>query len=226
MLGVGKMSRYLYKLIEQGEHEQQDFKFCINDSKKIAKSLVAFANTNGGRLLIGVKDNGKIAGISSDEEFYMIESAAKIYSNPAINFTTRQWHVEGKTVLEIGIEKGDKKPYFAKDENGKWLAYIRIGDENFLAHRIQIEAWKKENSTTGVCFSYSDDERLLIEYLQNNDSISFSKYMRLAQLSRKKTGDILSNFVVIDVLKIRTTNEGTTFVLNQDFDKNELEKFR
>jgi len=220
------MSRYLYKLIEQGEHEQQDFKFCINDSKKIAKSLVAFANTNGGRLLIGVKDNRKIAGISSDEEFYMIESAAKIFSKPPIDFTTQQWQVEGKTVLEIGIEKGSKKPYFAKDDNGKWLAYIRIKDENFLAHRIQIEAWKKESSPNGVWFSYSDDERLLIEYLQNNDSISFSKYMRLAQLSRKEAGDILSNFVVIDVLKIETTNEGTIFALNHDFDKSELEKFR
>lgn len=220
------MSRYLYKLIKQGEHEQQDFKFCINDSKKIAKSLVAFANTKGGRLLIGVKDNGKIAGISSDEEFYMVESAAKIFSKPAIDFITQQWQIEGKTVLEINIEQGSKKPYFAKDENGKWLAYIRIKDENFLAHRIQIEAWKKESSPNGVCFSYSNDERLLIEYLQKNDSISFSKYMRLAQLSRKKAEDILSNFVVIDVLKIETTSEGTIFVLNHDFDKNELEKFR
>ena len=125
------MSRYLYKLIEQGEHDQQDFKYCINDSKKIAKSLVAFANSKGGRLLIGVKDNGKIAGISSDEEFYMIESAAKIYSKPAIDFTTRQWQVEGKTVLEIGIEPGIEKPYFAKDENGKWLAYIHFPFSSF-----------------------------------------------------------------------------------------------
>ena len=219
------MSRYLYKLIEQGEHDQQDFKYCINDSKKIAKSLVAFANSKGGRLLIGVKDNGKIAGISSDEEFYMIESAAKIYSKPAIDFTTRQWQVEGKTVLEIGIEPGIEKPYFAKDENGKWLAYIRIDDENFLAHRIQIEAWKKQKSSKGICFSYSDDERLLIDYLQNNPAISFSKFMRLAHISQKKASEVLSNFLVIDILKINTTNDGTTFSLNEDFDKQELEKF-
>jgi predicted HTH transcriptional regulator len=49
------LAHRLYKLIEEGEHQQQDFKYCINDSKKIAKSLVAFANTDGGRLLIGVK---------------------------------------------------------------------------------------------------------------------------------------------------------------------------
>ncbi len=98
------LSYYLYKLIEEGEHQRQDFKYCINDSKKIAKSLVAFANTDGGRLLIGVKDNGKIAGISTDEEFYMVEAAAKIYSNPPIDFSTKQWQIEGKTVLEITID--------------------------------------------------------------------------------------------------------------------------
>lgn len=219
------MSNHLYKLIEEGEHQQQDFKYCINDSKKIAKSLVAFANTDGGRLLIGVKDNGKIAGISSDEEFYMVEAAAKIYSRPAIDFTTKQWQAEGKTVLEIVIDPSGNRPHFAKDENGKWLAYIRIDDENVLAHKIQIEVWKKQKSPKGICFSYSDDERFLIEYLQQNESISFSKFMRLAQITRKKAEEILSNFVIIDVIRMHTTNEGTTFSLNNDFDKNELQKF-
>ncbi|MGE5393191.1 MAG: helix-turn-helix domain-containing protein, partial [Candidatus Saccharibacteria bacterium] len=41
------VSNYLLKLIQQGEHQQQDFKYCISDSKKIARSLVAFANTDG-----------------------------------------------------------------------------------------------------------------------------------------------------------------------------------
>jgi predicted HTH transcriptional regulator len=219
------MSNYFYKLIAEGEHQQQDFKYCINDSKKIAKSLVAFANTDGGRLLIGVKDNGKIAGISSDEEFYMIEAAAKIYSNPAINFTTKQWQVEGKTVLEIGIEPSVKKPHYAKDENGKWLAYIRMEDENFLAHNIQIEVWKKQNSSKGIYFTYSNDERFLIDYLQQNASITFSKFMRKAHISRNKAVDVLSNFVILELLKIQTTSKGTLFFLNNEFDKDELLKF-
>ena len=205
------MSAYLYKLIEKGEHQQQDFKYCINDSKKIAKSLVAFANTDGGRLLIGVKDNGKIAGIRTDEEFYMVEAAAKIYSNPPLSFLTKQWLVEGKTVLEITIEPSVQKPHFAKDENGKWLAYIRIADENFLAHKIQIEVWKKQKSPKGIYFSYSKDEKFLIDYLQRNKEISFSKFMRLAHISRKKAEEILSNFIIMDLLKIQTTNEGTLF---------------
>lgn len=219
------MSSYLYRLINEGEHQQQDFKFCINDSKKIAKSLVAFANTDGGRLLIGVKDNGKIAGISSDEEFYMIESAAKIFSKPEIKFSTQQWQVEGKTILEISIETSENKPHFAKDENGKWLAYVRMNDENVLAHKIQIEVWKKEKSANGIYLSYSDDERILIDYLQKNESISFSKFIRVAQISRKRAEEVLSNLVIIDIVRMHSTTEKTTFYLNEDFDQNEIGKF-
>jgi len=220
------LSAYLFKLIEEGEHQQQDFKYCINDSKKIAKSLVAFSNTLGGRLLIGVKDNGKIAGISTDEEYYMVEAAAKIYSNPPINFSTRQWQVEGKTVLEITVEPSTQKPHFARDENGKWLAYIRLADENFLAHKIQVEVWRKQKSPKGIYFAYSDDEKFLIDYLQKNTEITFSRYMRLAQISRKAAEEILSNFVLMDVVRSYTTREGTTFRINREADKNELNKFK
>ncbi|MCF6331658.1 MAG: putative DNA binding domain-containing protein [Draconibacterium sp.] len=185
------MSTHLYNLIEEGEHQQQDFKYCIKDSRKIAKSLVAFANTDGGRLLIGVKDNGRITGITSDEEFYMVEAAAKIFSNPPITFLTKQWHVEGKTVLEIQIAPSKQKPHFAKNEMGKWLAYIRCADENILAHKIQIEVWKKQKSTRGIHFTYSEDEKFLIDYLQKNSAISFSKFIRLAHISRKKAEEIL-----------------------------------
>ena len=216
------MNTGLYKLIEEGEHQQQDFKYCINDSKKIAKSLVAFANSDGGRLLIGVKDNGKIVGIQTDEEFYM---AAKIFSNPPITFFTKEWYSEGKTVLEISVHPSGNKPHFARDENGKWLAYIRINDENVLAHKIQLVIWKKMNSQRGIYFTYSDDEKFLIDFLQKNERITFSKFMRLAHISRKKAEEVLSNFIIMDVVKLVTTRDGTTFRLNTGFDKEELDKF-
>lgn len=219
------MSTYLYKLIKEGEHQQQDFKYCINDSKKIAKSLVAFANTDGGRLLVGVKDNGRIAGIRTDEEFYMVEAAAKIYSNPLINFLTQQWQVEGKTVLEIQIESSTTKPHYAKDENGKWLAYIRVNDENFLAHKIQLNVWNKNNSPVGILFTYSESEKFLIDYLQNNPSITFSKFMRLAHISRNKAEEVITNFIIMDVINMKTEKEGTLFSLNKMFDESVLEKF-
>ncbi|MDA9964009.1 ATP-binding protein, partial [Schleiferiaceae bacterium] len=47
----------LYTLISEGEHGEQDFKYRITDARKIARTLSAFANTSGGRLLVGVRDN-------------------------------------------------------------------------------------------------------------------------------------------------------------------------
>lgn len=220
------MTSTIYKLIEEGEHQQQDFKFCISDSKKIAKTLVAFANTDGGRLLIGVKDNGRIVGITTDEEFYMVDSAAKIYSNPPVLFTTKQWFTEDKTVLEITVKSSIKKPHYAKDENGKWQAYIRINDENMLAHRIQLLVWKKQNSPKGIYFSYSSDEKFLVEYLQINKEISFSKFVRLAHISREKAEQILSDFVIMNIIKMCISREKTVFKLNTDIEKSELDKFK
>lgn len=214
------MSIYLNKLILEGEHQQQDFKYCINDSRKIAKSLVAFANTDGGKLLVGVKDNGKIAGIRTDEEFYMIEAAAKIYSKPPINFSTQQWHVEGKTVLEIQIESSSTKPHYAKNEDGKWLAYTRVHDENILAHKIQLNIWKKNNSPVGIHFTYSESEKILVEYLRENQSITFSKFLRLAHISRYKAEEVLTNSVIMEIVNMKTEKEGTFFTLNKYFNEN------
>jgi predicted HTH transcriptional regulator len=80
------MSRYIHNLILEGEHQRLDFKFEISDAKKIARTFAAFANTSGGTLLIGVKDNGNITGIRSDEEEYMAESAAHIYCKPRVEY--------------------------------------------------------------------------------------------------------------------------------------------
>ncbi|NQU85957.1 MAG: ATP-binding protein [Mariniphaga sp.] len=220
------MSSHIYKLIRQGEHQQQDFKFCISDSKKIAKSLVAFANTDGGRLLVGVKDNGNIAGVRSEEEFYMIEGAASIYSKPQINFTSKQWNVEGKIILEIHVAPSPEKPHFAKDENGKWIAYIRKDDENILVNRILVEVWKKGKSPKGIYISYSDDEKFLVDYLVENESITLSKFVRLAMITRNKAIDILSSFVLMKIIIMESFDGKTILTLNEDFDKEQLNKFR
>ncbi len=218
------MSNYIQKLILQGEHQTQDFKYCISDSRKIARSLVAFANTDGGRLLIGVKDNGRIAGVRSDEEYYMVESAAKIYSRPEINFTTRQHSVDGKTVLEVIIEPSEQKPHFARDDEGKWWAYFRKDDENRLASKIMIEVWKRQKSREGILINYSDDEKILLDYLENNEKISVSKYARIAHLSYKKAEQIIINFRSLDILKDTFGDNRIDYSINEDFDREEWVK--
>src|SRR5688500_8011815 len=103
---------FLKNLIAEGEGQQLDFKYHISSASKIAKSLVAFANTDGGRLLIGVKDNGKIIGIESEEEIYMIELAAESYCDPPVTIEITDWKSDGKTVLEVYVPPSKEKPHF------------------------------------------------------------------------------------------------------------------
>src|SRR5438105_10156166 len=107
-------------LIAEGEGQQLDFKYHIGSAAKIAKTLVAFANTDGGKLLLGVKDNGNIIGVESEEEFYMVELAAEQFCKPPVGFEVKEWESEGKTVLEVFVPRSAEKPHYAKDENGKW----------------------------------------------------------------------------------------------------------
>lgn len=217
------MSQYLQKLILEGEHQQQDFKYCISDSRKIAKSLVAFANTDGGRLLIGVKDNGNIAGVRSEEEYYMVESAAKIFSKLPIDFDTRQHFIENKTVLEVIIESSSNKPHFAKNDQGKWLAYFRKDDENKLANKVMIEVWKKQKRSQGIFLSYSETERFLLDYLEKNSSISQSAFSRKAQITYREAERVLSDFITLGILEIQAEEKNIRYTIADDFDRQEWE---
>jgi len=209
----------LSKLIQQGEHQQQDFKYCISDSKKIARSLVAFANTDGGRLLVGVKDNGRIAGVRSEEEYYMVESAAKIYSKPEVPFSVKQHLVDGKTVLEVIIESSNEKPHYARDEEGRWWAYFRKDDENRLANKIMIEVWKQQKSMEGILINYSDAEKCLLDYLENNEKISVSKYSRIAHQSYRKAEQIITSFRSLNILIDVFGDTRIDYAINENFDR-------
>lgn len=215
------MSHYLTKLIAEGEHQQQDFKYCISDSRKIAKSLVAFANTDGGRLLIGVKDNGNIAGVRSEEEYYMVEAAAKIFSKPEIDFKTRQHLIDGKTVLEVTVESSRNKPHFAQNEQGKWLAYFRNRDENKLANAIMIEVWKKEKRSGGILLTYSETEQFLLDFLEKNEVISHAEFSRKAQVTYRKAARVLADLIVLGVLEIKIDDDTIRYTLSENFDREE-----
>lgn len=194
-------TEYIHALIAEGEHQQQDFKFEISDARKIAKTLSAFANTKGGRLLIGVKDNGKIAGVRSDEEQYMIEAAAQLYCRPEINISMRTYQVEGRSILVVHIDENEQKPVYAKDETGRYLAYIRIEDENILATPVHLRVWQQSGSPQGELIEYTEREQLLLNLLEENDQLSLNRYCRLAHLSRRSAEHLLAKFVRYDIVE-------------------------
>lgn len=192
---------YIHTLIAEGEHQQQDFKFEISDARKIAKTLSAFANTNGGRLLIGVKDNGKIAGIRSEEEAYMIEAAAQLYCLPEIEYTMQTYHIEGRSVLIAHIKESQQKPVYAKDETGKPLAYLRIKDENILATPVHLKVWLQMKSPAGELIKYTEREQLLLDLLEQGTLLSLNRYCRQAGISRRAAEHLLAKFIRFDIVE-------------------------
>lgn len=202
------------RLIAEGESQHLDFKFAINDSRKIARTLVAFANTEGGKLLVGVKDNGAIAGVRSDEEYYMVEAAANMYSRPVIQFKVKKWIVESKTILEISVPHHEN-PSFAKDEKGKWLAYVRVKDQNILANRVLIEVWKRKKKPRGTFIKYTKTENELLSYLSENEKITLSKFMRLSKLTRIEAENILINLLCLELIQMELTEKGALYSLKK-----------
>lgn len=206
--------QYIKRLISEGENQRIDFKFAINDSRKIARTLVAFANTNGGKLLVGVKDNGAIAGVRSDEEYYMVEAAANMFCKPEIPFTVKKWIVDKKTILEISIQHNENTSY-VKDENGKWMAYVRVKDQNILANRILIEVWKRKKKSRGIFIEYSKNENKLLSYLSDGKKITLSKYTRISKLTVKEAERILINLLCLDVIQMELSEKAALFSLKK-----------
>ena len=188
-------------LIEEGEHQQLDFKFEVSDSKKIARTLSAFANTDGGRLLIGVKDNGNISGIRSEEEYYMIEAASKMYTRPEVPFVATRWEVNGKTVLEVYIAPSPDRPHTAPDKDDKYKAYIRVADENILANEVLMLAWQKKRQANGTLLKISKPVERLFAYLEEHPFIHINQFCRLAHIHYYTAKNIISDLLAIDALQ-------------------------
>jgi predicted HTH transcriptional regulator len=208
-------TKYIHSLIAEGEHQELDFKFEISDARKIARTLSAFSNTDGGRLLIGVKDNGRISGVRSDEEFYMVESAASLYCKPEVAFETRNHQVEGKNVLEIYIPPVRQKPVYAQDRDKRWMAYIRVADENILANIIQLEIWKEEHKARGKLLEFTRNEELLLQYLDKVPGPTLSKIQRDTGFPRKDLVLLLTKLVRFDVVRMEVQEGATQFMLKE-----------
>lgn len=210
------MDSYLKKLIKGGENQQLDFKYCVSDSRKIARTLSAFANSDGGRLLIGVRDNGSIAGIRSDEEIYMVDTAAHFFCRPRIAYTIKQHTTGGKAILEIEVIKGDKRPYQAKDENGRWLTYFRHHDQNLVANKVLLQVWRKAGKRSGVMVKFGKAENSLMDYLKKNGSITLSRFRKIARISSFRAEAILANLILFKVLIMKSSEKGFSYELNPD----------
>ncbi|HJD53461.1 MAG TPA: ATP-binding protein [Candidatus Avibacteroides avistercoris] len=186
---------YLKRLIAEGEHERQDFKYEVSDARKIARSLSAFANTSGGRLLVGVKDNGRIAGIDSDEEYYMVQAAAEVCCTPVPNVEMQAVTAAGKTVLIATVHEADDKPVRVIDADGRRTAYVRRADENVLASPVHIRVWEQQRRPHGETIVAGSADSRLMQQLARGGMLDINKFAREAHIPRRAAVQAMARLV-------------------------------
>lgn len=209
-----KKKDYILSLIAEGEHEHQDFKYQISDARKIARSISAFANNSGGHLLVGVKDNGNIAGVKSEEEIYMIEQAASMYCKPEQEVLFTVYNVEGKSVLKVDIHEADMKPVKAQDDNGKWCTYYRVKDENILASSTHVKVLTRSDST-GATVTFTEREKSLLEYLREHGGITINGVTKLVHCSHTAADDMVVNMCGMGIIEI-SYHDGNCLITLKD----------
>lgn len=198
----------LKRQILEGEGVKLDFKKTITSCEKIAKTMVSFANNAGGRLLIGVLDDGTIKGVKDEtEERYMIEKAAHFFCRPALDPIFEEVYYDDKVVLMVDIPESTEKPHSALAEDSKWWVYIRVKDKSVLASKVVVDVLRRGADEQGVLIEYSSKEKALLEHLDKQDRITVKEFCTLLNIGRRRAQRILVDLVLSGVLAVHTTEK-------------------
>jgi len=127
--------RELMEIIEKGEDSFIEFKEEKVHSDDLASEIVAFANTEGGIILLGVSDKKEIKGISKpDKEMQRVENISYNSCEPSIAVAIEKIKVEDRIVLCIHISKGPERPY----RTNRGVYYIRTSAGKRQATREEL----------------------------------------------------------------------------------------
>jgi predicted HTH transcriptional regulator len=117
--------------IREGESYSLEFKLVPNEDRaKYLKTVVAFANGKGGRILFGVANDGTVRGIAHDQVFAEMDGIVNSIVNgcsPRVPVDVGIENIDGKSVIAVEIMGGSKCPYFVKSEGSKDGVYVRVG---------------------------------------------------------------------------------------------------
>jgi ATP-dependent DNA helicase RecG len=128
----------IIEAIERGyETSTVQYKVTLNNINQLVQEMVAFSNSLGGLLIIGVADNGEVQGLSPDDirKFNQwVGSAATDLIKPPISPFTQVINVNGKDVLSVEVQRGTNVPYYSQEG----VAYVKKGSDKRIAPPEEI----------------------------------------------------------------------------------------
>jgi predicted HTH transcriptional regulator len=215
--------RDVKEIIEEGEGFEIEFKRRISTPEKIARTLIAFANTKGGHILFGVDDDGSIIGVESEKsEVDLIREAGSVHCVPEIQPVIDIVACNGKDVIVAFVEESSDKPhYFAGQSNGQdeeeSRVYIRVNDKTVIASREVVKILRDERpDAPPMHIEIGENERRLFSYLDENERITAREFSKLVNISEQRATRTLVYLVRAGVMRIHTLEKTDYFTLAYD----------
>lgn len=207
----------LHKLIEDGENSTVEFKRKFSSPEKIAKEMIAFANSKGGMILFGVDDDRTIVGVESEKgEMELIDTAARFYCEPEIVYEAEIVLIKSSDVVVVNIPESTNKPHklLSDNDSDEVKVYIRYNDKSVLASRETINILKGSNiKSHPVKINFGEIEKLLLKYLEENERITVKGFKKLANISERRASRILVTLVRAEVLRHHRIDNNEFFTL-------------
>ncbi|MGF1532974.1 MAG: helix-turn-helix domain-containing protein [Bernardetiaceae bacterium] len=208
-------ARDIKKLARRGEDSQTEFKLKVYYPHKILREIVAFANTEGGFLLIGIADNGQIKGVKNPEgEIFELERALKKYCQPLPTYTIHRVPVpEEREVVVFQIAPAAEKPVYLLPQklDQERVVYVRSEDKSIQASREMKRILRDSSRNRHVLIQIGEHERTLLNYLSEKKRINLETYAELTHLPKRIASAILVKLTLANVIEIKPQEGGYDF---------------
>lgn len=211
-------SRDLLDLIEGGETLSCEFKRKFSTQEKIAREMMAFANTKGGYLIIGVDDDKKIVGVESEKtESELILDVAKNFCEPPLNVHIDYVEIKGKEVVVAEVPESTNKPHRLQDylnelDINSSIVTIRVNDKSVQASKEMIRIIKAQSTQMKLKkYSIGTNEKAVFEYLDKNEKISVKELSSFTNISERRASRTLVKLVRANLLFVHTKDNGDEF---------------
>jgi predicted HTH transcriptional regulator len=210
--------RKVLEFIEQGEGLHIEFKQRFSTHEKIAKSIIAFANTSGGYILFGINDDKSVYGIESEKsDSELIKETAGKYCEPKVNCTIYSYEIENKEVMVVEIPESDFKPHRIQDyrtvlDLNSAVVYVRVNDKSVLASKEMIKLMQtRQSGKSLVNYTVGKNEKIVFDFLNRNEKISVKELSKLANISDRRASRTLIQLVRANLLFIHIKDNGESY---------------
>lgn len=210
--------RELLDLIEEGENIQVEFKRKFSTHDKIAREMIAFANTKGGYVLFGIDDDKKIVGVESEKETSeLVKDAALNYCEPPLEYSIEYRAIDNKEIVIVEVPESNKKPHRLQDYQSDLdittaVVTIRVNDKSVQASKEMIRILRAQSNQSALKkYILGPTEKTVFEYLSKAERINVKELSSLVNISERRASRTLVKMVRANLLMIHTKDNGEEF---------------